>query len=364
VRKAQCKRGVGMQKEKTRKTQTKTKAKEAQKARHERKGMWLLYAILLLFLLAYAITKQAVFGICFAAIFIIVIILETKQSIKSEGAKKTAIETAEAVAAVVAIWLIAIIVLGTTSPIDVVPSCSMLPTLRVGDLVVLMHISNMQQFLSSHNIPVVNVSESTYSNMLSHINDEFVSFYAYLYGNESKITDILANGEKYNIGLYNTKCLAYYSYIGQQRNFYKCMISNSTQQSNLIKYNYKIGKVQINNKTYSIVETSSIEIGNETIYENYSNPIIVYRTLPNDTFSGDIVHRVFAAIHIENTSEYYLLTKGDNNPALDLQFGNYPVSSDEVVGTVIAKIPWLGYVTLALKGGIDTAGCNQTIQHG
>lgn len=112
---------------------------------------------------------------------------------------------------------------------------------------------------------------------------------------------------------------------------------------------------------FNIIYTRSITINNQTILENYSNPIIVYLTTPNDTFSGDIVHRVFAALKVGST--YYLLTKGDNNPALDIEFGNYPVDQNMVIGKVVGVIPWLGYLTLAFKGGIETAGCNQVIIH-
>ncbi|MGC8676150.1 MAG: hypothetical protein ACP5T3_01360 [Candidatus Micrarchaeia archaeon] len=320
-----------------------------------------LYALLLVLLVAYALTKLPMLSIAFVVVFVLIVVEETRQGIHSEGAKKTAKELLEAAAIIVAAWLIAIIVLGNLTPVDVVPSCSMLPELRIGDLVVLMHISNMAQFLYAHHVPVVNVSASAYNAMLNSIGNEFLAYYAYLGNNESKITYILSPGERYDIGLYNTKCLSTYSYYGEAYNFYKCMVSNASQQSNLIKYQYGIGNATINGTLYRIVYTKSIIIGNTSISENYSNPIIVYRTVPGDTFSGDIVHRIFAAIHAGNN--YYILTKGDNNQALDIEFGNYPPSQNQVNGYVLAHIPWLGYVTLAFKGGIDTAGCNQVILH-
>ncbi|MEM3781400.1 MAG: hypothetical protein QXT43_00355 [Candidatus Micrarchaeaceae archaeon] len=321
----------------------------------------LLYALLIALLIAYAITRIALLSIAFVVVFALLLAEETRRGLRTEGAKKTAKGIAEAIGVVVAIWLVAVIALGTLSPVDVVPSCSMLPQLRIGDLVVIRHIYNIAAFLSSHKVPVVNVSAAAYNSMLSNIKSEFVAYYAFLNGDKSEITYLVRPGENYGIGLYNTECLSEYSYFNESSDFYKCMLSNDSQQGNLIKYSYGIGNATVNGTLYNIIYTKSITIGNETITENYSNPIIVYKTVPSDTFSGDIVHRVFAAIHAG--SEYYLLTKGDNNQALDIEFGNYPASSSQVVGYVLAHVPYLGYITLAFKGGIDTAGCSQTILH-
>ncbi|MEM3211935.1 MAG: S26 family signal peptidase [Candidatus Micrarchaeaceae archaeon] len=320
-----------------------------------------LYILLAVSLIAYALTRIALLSIAFIVVFVLLVVEETRRDIHSEGAKKAAKEVAEAIGIVIAIWLIAIVVLGTLSPVDVVPSCSMLPVLKIGDLVILKHISNMTMFLAQHKIPIVNVSTSSYNAMLNNINNEFLAYYAFLNGDKSDITYLLKPGENYSIGLYNTRCLSVYSYLNESQDFYKCLLSNSSQNGNLIKYSYGIGNATVNGTQFSIVYTKSITIGNETIIENYSNPIIVYRTIPSDTFSGDIVHRIFAAIHSGNN--YYILTKGDNNQALDIEFGNYPPVTNQVVGYVLAHIPYLGYVTLAFKGGISTAGCSQTIQH-
>ena len=151
----------------------------------------------------------------------------------------------------------------------------MLPVLKIGDLVVLQHISNIEAFLYAHHVPVVNVSQSAYEAMLSNISNEYLAYYAYLGNNKSKITYLISPGEKYDIGLYNTLCLRNYSYEGQPYNYYRCMVSNSTQSRDLIKYSYGIGNATLNGTMFNIVYTKSITVNNETITENYSNPIIV-----------------------------------------------------------------------------------------
>ncbi|MGC9157252.1 MAG: hypothetical protein ACP5GD_03660 [Candidatus Micrarchaeia archaeon] len=334
------------------------KGRKQRKMQNDEKA---LYVLLLLLIIAYAFTKNYIFSIAFVVVFAALLIVETKRDIKVLGLRATAVEVLETLGVIFAVWIVAILLLGTSSPLDVVPSCSMLPTLRIGDVVVLKHISNMTSFLISNHIPIVNVSPQAYYSMLANISNEFLAFYAYFGNNKSNISYIVEPGEKYGIGLYNTKCLSIYAYENEHYNFARCFVENASQQRNLIKYSYTIGNVLINNTRYQIVYTNSVKIANTTVTDNYTEPIIVYSTIPQDTFSGNIVHRLVAAIKVGN--QYYLLTKGDNNQAFDIQFGNYPPNGNEVLGYIIAKIPWIGYITLAFKGGIDTAGCNQIIIH-
>mgnify|MGYP001626340553 FL=1 len=334
------------------------KGRKQRKMQNDEKA---LYALLFLLIIAYAFTKNYIFSIAFVVVFIALLIVETKRDIKVLGLRATVVEVLETLGVIFAAWIVAILLLGTSSPFDVVPSCSMLPTLRIGDVVVLKHISNMTYFLKSNHIPIVNVSPQAYYSMLGNISSEFLAFYAYFGNNKSNISYIVEPGEKYDIGLYNTKCLSIYAYENERYNFARCFVENASQQRNLIKYSYTIGNVLINNTKYQIVYTNSVRIANTTVTDNYTEPIIVYSTIPQDTFSGNIVHRLVAAIRVG--SQYYLLTKGDNNQAFDIQFGNYPPNGNEVLGYIIAKIPWIGYITLAFKGGIDTAGCNQVIIH-
>jgi hypothetical protein len=63
------------------------------------------------------------------------------------------------------------------------------------------------------------------------------------------------------------------------------------------------------------------------------------------------------------SGKYYVLTKGDNNPGLDLQYGNYPSNMSFIEGKVVASIPYLGYLKLALSNSfVEPSGCNSTVQ--
>ncbi len=332
-------------------------SKEAQK-KHSNMALYLLYALLLVFMALYIAYGSVLAGLGAFVVLIITLVAEVKSSVSEEGAKRTAIEIAVAIVAVVAFFGILSLILQTPfPPVSAVASCSMLPTLHRGDLVLLHGIPNMSSFLSSRSIPVVNVSPQEMNATLSNMNSQFLAFFAYDPQNKSRISDINAGSAP--IGLYNTRCLDTYSALGEYGYYYKCFVG-SNQGGNLVKYGYSMGNISIANSTQSIVLTQNISINGTRISENYSNPIIVYKTTPADTFSGDIVHRLVAAIKSGN--RYYLLTKGDNNQGLDIQFGNYPIAQNMTIGYVIADVPLVGYLKLIVSGQLATpAGCNTTI---
>lgn len=327
----------------------------------KRKGslIWLAYAWLAVFIIAYALSGRFVIGLLSLVTIIVILILEVKASVRSEGIGKSVIDIATAVGAAVLVWILLIFILHTSAPVDAVSSCSMLPALHRGDMVVLMGIDNFSKFISTHHLPVANVSSASFQSMESNMSSEFLTFYAYSGSNLSAISDIVSSSQP-KVSLYNTKCLSTYTYAGNPSGYARCAVPS--QNSNLIKYNYSIGKVSIGGTQYGILYTSGISAGKATIKENYSNPVIVYQTTSKDSFSGSIIHRVFAALNV--SGKYYFLTKGDNNQALDIEFGNYPVNESSTLGYVIADIPLLGYVKLILSGQIAVPqGCNQTILH-
>ncbi|MGC8888630.1 MAG: hypothetical protein ACP5K3_01490 [Candidatus Micrarchaeia archaeon] len=329
-----------------------------QRARRKHIPMWPFYLLLGVLIIFYALNNSFITGISIFLLILLIIILEAKISVATEGAKRSAIDIILALAGVSVFWISLILILQTPSPIDTVASCSMLPALQRGDIVVLHGIGNPAQFAKSHNIPIINISAQEFNNMENNMNSEFLAYYAYFDSNKSKISAIVPVGSSYKIGLYNTYCISNYLYLGRGKEIYKCFVSS--QDDNLIKYSYSIGNVALNGKIYNIIYTSSITIGNVTLTQNFSNPIIVYRTTSRDYFSGDIIHRAYALINASGS--YYFITMGDNNPGLDIEFANYPPNSSSVLGYVIAKVPILGYLKLILSGQFGkVAGCNQTI---
>ncbi len=329
------------------------------KKKESPKVAWALYALLAALIVAYAVLGNQLVGLAALLTIVAIFYYEIKHSIKTEGTRKSVIDIGMAVGAALLLWLVLILALRTSAPIDAVSSCSMLPVLQRGDIVVLSGIGNATQFLESKRVPVVDVSAAAFQRMESNMSGEFLSFYAYAEGNRSQISYTFDNGTPHGIGLYNTECLSRYSYLGEQRNFYKCYVDMG-QGSNLIKYSYSIGNVSIGGAVHNIVYTSGITVGNASVAANYANPIVVYQTTKQDYFSGSIIHRVFAVLNVSGS--HYFLTKGDNNQALDIEFENYPANESAVTGYVLADVPLVGYVKLLLSGQLAVpAGCNQTI---
>lgn len=334
------------------------------KTRNIEQLMWGLYALLFLLIVLYIVDNNIAFAAAVVVLIVAILVLEFSYSVRTEGAKKSVIDIGIAVLAVVILFVILMVALDTTSPINVVTSCSMLPTLSKGEMLLLHGIPNVSAFVASRKIPVVNMSQSTFDAMMGNFSNEFLAYYAYDPANRSDISEIIPEGSDYPIALYNTKCIYQYGSGGvdEPYDYYRCYVGLQPS-SDIIKYGYQVGNIIINNTYYSVIYTSTFSIANTTIVENYSNPIIVYKTNSSDEFpEGDIIHRAVAAIRVG--SQYYILTKGDNNEGLDIQFANYPPSQNDVVGYFAGGLPYLGYLKLIVSGDLaPDPQCGEVIQH-
>lgn len=290
---------------------------------------------------------SALFGIALFMTIVVLIVIEFSVGLKEEGLAKNIMEIIAAVLIVVVFWFSLRAILHTNYPLDVVPSCSMLPNLKRGDLIVLHGIQSQSQLKA----PVINISESAYAKMNSSMPSEFLSCVAYKQTNGGTyLSQVVKPG--YSIGLYNP------SNGGS-------IVPNSYQSGSLIQYTCGSKEIMYDNgSTAYEAYTTAVTINGTTIYNDRNNSIVVYETVPQDYFYklGDsyIVHRVYAILNVNGT--YYVLTKGDNNPGLDIQYGNYPVNITYVQGKVILSIPYLGYFKLALSSSFtEPAGCNSTV---
>jgi len=315
-----------------------------------------LYILIVILFVSYilfqhAVLFSAVFGIALFLIIIVTIVIEMGGSIREEGAKKSLIELALAIIIVVALWFGLKFALNTQYPLNVVPTCSMLPVLHRGDLVAIDGVSNAAQLKA----PIVNVSAKEWNSTLQNFGSEFLECVAYN-ASTGNVSSVFKNGDE----------LVLYPFSGVGS-----ILQQNQQGGNLIKYQCGLAQVKTSSgATYNEAYTKSITIGNTTIQGDRNNSIIVYKTIPQDYFYkiGDayIVHRVYAVIRAGDN--YYVLTKGDNNPGLDIQFGNYPIllesGNSYVEGRVVMVVPYLGYLRLIFSRQIsEPAGCNSTIIH-
>lgn len=339
------------------------KRNEGQK-RNDGGLIYIMYAVTIILVVLYVLHNSIIIGILAFIAIIATIAVEFRGSIKSEGMKKTLKDLGIAVAAVIIIvWALPTVLLQSSSPIDVVASCSMLPALHRGDLVFVHGIGNMSQFLSEHHVPVVNISSAQFSAMMGNISSEYVEPFAYTNGNPGDVIIapyVNSSVRNYSVGFYSVPCIDRLLNDNGSQLLARCYVTPAEQSRNLIRYSYAVGRVVVGQNTFSVPETSSITIANTTIVENYSNPVVVYMTVPGDAFYADyeIIHRLYAAIDVNG--RYYAVTKGDNNAVIDIQAGNYPANESQVIGYLVAGVPYLGYPSLIIKGMLSpVAQCNQ-----
>jgi signal peptidase I len=204
---------------------SKRESKKSEKAK-AKKGintLPLYVALVALFILFIFYQSNAslsvIFGIALFMIIVILIVLEVVNGINEEGYKKNILEIAVAIIIVVAFWFSLKALLHTSYPLDVVPSCSMLPSLHRGDLILISGITNPSKI----NAKMINVSNSTYTNFINNIQNEFLSCVAYQQvGN--RLTVSYTDYPGYSIGLFRST-----SSGGE-------IVSNSSQQGNLVQY--------------------------------------------------------------------------------------------------------------------------------
>ena len=310
-----------------------------------------IYIAIVLLFIAYIVFQgnlalSVVFGAALFFLIVILLVLEFASGVGESGYKRNLIEAAAAVIVVLVIWFGLQLALGTSTPLDVVPSCSMLPVLHRGDMILLQGANQ-----NTIKAPVAKVN-ATFWNQSFASGGEALECIAYQSEGPGRtyISEFYKPGE--SIGLYTG---------GSQGT----VMPNNSQGAAAVRYICGVAnQTYSNGTTRQIVVTKGVVIGNTTIMGDRNNSIIVYQTIPKDLFykegDGYIVHRAYALVNASGT--WYALTKGDNNPGLDIQYDNYPISMNYINGKVATDIPYLGYLKLILSNNfVEPAGCNSTI---
>jgi hypothetical protein len=292
----------------------------------------ILYVLLIIFFLIFIVTKNISFAVIAVLLLVGAFFLETAQGVRKEGAKNEIKEIVISIIVAAVIWYGAGFLLNTPAPLDAVVSCSMLPNLERGDMVVLQG--------AQINAPEINLSKDEWKKL------ENWSFY--------DVCDVCFRLNETNKNVVAEPCLK--KFIPDKG------VDGEVAPSPEVEYICGLCKVRNSNGSYAYSScTKSIKIYGKAIEENLGNDIIVYEPLKSDVFKGDTIHRVYAKILVGD--EYYYLTKGDNNQQFDQQWGNQPISQDRVKGKVIFKIPYIGYFKLLLFGSFITPpGCDMVIQ--
>ena len=279
-------------------------------------------------------------GLLIGLCIVWIVALEFLIGASEHGIKNELKETAIALLIALIIWFGAGFVLNTPSPINAIVSCSMLPQIQRGDMVLLYGdriLAPLEKVDSLDGIGTARVYQDGNGVLVTN-----GSLYAYC-------------AQRQGEGICN-------SFIISPERF--------TEKHGPLTIGYD--RCEILYPKTNVRQTgpcvSYVEVNGKRYYENRSNDVVVYQPNRNEYYSrvGDIIHRVFIKLSVKNQT--YFLTKGENNPILDVQVydeasrkGNKPVEVERSKGRILASAPYVGYLKLFISpSAIPTPdGCDR-----
>jgi signal peptidase I len=304
----------------------------------------LLYAILVLAFAGYLLSKSVVFGYLVALAILLLVAEEIVRGVAEGGLKSELRETRIAIYFALGLWFGAGFLLQTTSPINAIVSCSMLPAMERGDLV-LLHGGEV-------NAPAVLMSDAEAMMIGKNATVQF--------GNRS----IEVKGSMYAHCVLNRNDRTCAEFIATPEGFVEKNGPLEFRYSKCERYFPGSGA-----SNYGPCVTS-IYYNGEKVTSGKVGDTVVYAPKSGDLFarSGDIIHRVF--LEIETPKTKYYVIKGDNNPVADLQVydsrfgGNSIAEGKQLKGRVLFRIPMLGYFKLFLSGFVEEGeSCNSYLKY-
>lgn len=298
------------------------------------------YALVACFVLFLLLKANAMFSLLFllliGLLMVFIVASESVAGFFSGGLKNEAREVVLAILWALCIWFALGMLLGSKVPFNGVVSCSMVPSLERGDLLVLRGESaqgatgivtlKQGELESIGNLALVNYKGESHS-----FNGSIFS-YCVAHNTESICKD------------FSTKPSAFEEFHGPIRFTYD-YCERVTLSGKPLQREICVAQISYNGK---VLEPT--------------NDVAVYEPNKGDFFSysGDIVHRIVARLQYGNSTKYII--KGDNNPVADMQvydykhgIGNTPVGSERVKGIVLFKVPYVGFFKLAISSPLNPA---------
>ncbi len=308
------------------------------------RNTWVQIGALALLILLYVATKISLFGILFAVALVGTVAMEVFSGAKSRGWKEEAKDTAVSLGAIIVLWLALGFVLNSPVPINAVVSCSMLPNVERGDLILVQGAE-----------PIGYELELSGSELESLQADEVMV-------TAGDMGTFIVNG-------------SLYSYCSQHRdpvcNTFATAPEIFSESRGPFTFNY--GECERVKGEVILVTpcVESVDFEGQEYFANLSHDTIVYGPQEGNIYfyTGDIIHRVF--FKVNSGGETYYLTKGDNNPIFDVQvydyslsMGNDAPSSPDYKGEILFRIPMLGYPKLFISGFFsETVNCDSTLNY-
>ena len=305
----------------------------------------LQFGIIAFTLILYILTKSGVFGVLVMLEIVGIVALEIRHGVKKHGWKNELKEVAISLGVILAIWLAAMSIMKTPVPLNAVVSCSMLPNIERGDLVIVQGTEPVGYEIQLTQAEFAQLNNSVMVHAPAGANFTLKgSLYTYCaqYPADPKCREFLSNPSSF----YETR--------------------------GPFTFHYGTCTRQGRQNEYSITTPclASVDFKGTPYYPNTAHDTIVYGPAPGDLYSlaGDIIHRLYFKIRVGDST--YYLTKGDNNPVMDIQeysysreMGNSPPGDSQYKGKVIGRIPYIGYLKLFISGFFsETANCDSTLE--
>ncbi|MFH0835852.1 MAG: hypothetical protein V1834_01690 [Candidatus Micrarchaeota archaeon] len=250
--------------------------------------------LLVLFLALYALTKITVFAYFVFLALVAAVFLDLLQPSKGkqQSNAKMARELVTALVAAVAFWFFLGFVLQTSTPINVITSCSMLPVLDRGDMIILQGGK-------------ITVPEASVNLDLS----------------QAVARSFILTDPDTKLALHGLSV----PFVGQEPAF-NFDVKHCTRGST------------------EIMCLESVDVNGAKFRPDNANDVIVF--VPNPVEYGLLIHRAF--LKINAADGVYYMTKGDNNLFPDQLSGIALVPEKDVQGKVLLRVPVLGYLKLFL----------------
>lgn len=305
-------------------------------------GTRFLLVLLAVAFLGYLLTKSIWFGYLVALAILLLVAEEIVRGVALSGVKAELGETRVAVYFALGLWFGAGFLLQTSSPINAIVSCSMLPSMERGDLVILQG--------GEINAPTVRMSSAE----AAAVGKTSTVIY------ENETFDVNGSLFDYCRRVTSPACIAF-----------KADPPSFAERKGPLEFRYGLCKRFYPSEGKYVYQmcTQSIYYNGEKVTAGNVGDVVVYVPKKDDVFarSGDIIHRVMLKIETP-TGEHYVI-KGDNNPVADLQIfdyrfgGNSLANESQLKGKVLFRVPYLGYFKLFLSGFVEEGeSCNSYLR--
>ena len=288
------------------------------------------YGLIIAFFIFYLVSGFWLFGLLVGALIVWVVVLEFAHGTKEHGLKDEIKETGIALLLALLVWFGASYVLQTPSPLNAIVSCSMLPHIQRGDMVVLSgdRVQAPQEEVAS----LAGISR------------------AQVYENGVLVADV--NGSIYSYCATRQQTALCQRFISSPEKF--------TERHGALTFGYEKCAIVLDKARETVYGpcVSYLEVNGNKYYENMSNDIVVYQPEKGEYYArvGDIIHRAFIRLKDDEDGKTYFLTKGENNPIFDIQVydeatgqGNAPVLLSRSKGRILVSVPYLGYFKLFIS---------------